>query len=190
MNTAEPVDDAVWRLLEEEDYAGARAVLEREPLTGGFADHWLLTRIGLTFYEQRRYSEALEYSQRAYEIAPRCPLVLWDLAGTQQALGDHRSALKLYRRLTSRGVDRIAHDQCGEGVGRARGIIADAHYCSARSLSALGRRRAAVNAIDRSLAMRGPGCRSIYPIAELRADRAALVRSGTRSVSSPPTDRT
>lgn len=174
VSTEAAISDAVWSLLNAGDYAGARAVLERKPLTGDFDDHWFLTRIGLTFYEQRRYVEALDHSQRALVIAPKCPLVLWDLAGTHQMLGDHEQALRFYRRLTSRGVDRLAHGECGEGVAWARTIVADAHYRSASSLSALGRRRAAVNAVDRSLAMRGPGCRSIYPIDELRAHRAAL----------------
>jgi hypothetical protein len=95
-------------------------------------------------------------------------------------LSEHADALTLYRRLIARGVDRVAHDECGEGVAWARGLIADAHYRSALSLSALGRRRAARNARDRSLAMRGPGTRSIYPIDEIRTRRATLGDPGAR----------
>jgi tetratricopeptide (TPR) repeat protein len=159
--------------FEQGDYAGARAVLERAVAQEG-PSHWLLTRIGTTFYGQRRYTEALSYAKQAQTLAPRCPLVLWDLAGTHQMLGEHARALTLYGRLIARGVDRVAHDECGEGVAWARGLIADAHYRSALSLSGLGRRRAARNALDRSLALRGPGTRSIYPIDDIRTLRTAL----------------
>ena len=165
--------ERVWSLLEAEDYEGARAVLKAR-LRADPEDHWVLTRLGTTYYEERRYEEALRYGLRAYAVAPKCPLVLWDLAGTHEMLEHEDEALQLYDRLVARGVERIAFDECGEGRAWARGVVADAHYRRARVLQARGRRRAALNAFDAHLAMRGPGCRSIYDIGSVRTERAAL----------------
>jgi tetratricopeptide (TPR) repeat protein len=72
-------------LIEKERWSETRALLGQalklEP-----RHHWLLTRISLTYYEQRLYSDALKYSMRAFAEAPECPLVLWDYAGALQML--------------------------------------------------------------------------------------------------------
>lgn len=169
-------EDVVWTLLDAGDYPAARALLRRR-LGGDETEHWLLTRIGTTYYEERRYAEALEYGEQALAIAPRCPLVVWDVAGTLQMLGRHEDALRYYRRLIARGPDAIAHGECGEGLAWARGVVADSYYRSALSLSSLGRFVAARNALDRHLAQRGPGCHSIYAIEVVRTRWAALAAS-------------
>jgi tetratricopeptide (TPR) repeat protein len=163
----------IWRLFRAEDYARARSLLQKALLDEPDS-HWLLTRIGATLYEERRYDEALAYSKRAHAIAPRCPLVLWDLAGCHDMLGEAESAICIYERLIRRGVERVAYGDCGEGLRWARSLIADAHYRRGMCLLGEGRKRAARNAIDRHLSMRGPGCRSIYPLNEVRASRRAL----------------
>ena len=127
----------------------------------------MFARLALTHYELRDYRAALAHAQRALGLAPRCHLALWERAGALQMLGRHREAIETYRRLTRRGVNRIAHGQCGEGLARARGLIADCHYRIASSLNALGARKAALKEFEHHLDMRGPGCRSIYPLESL-----------------------
>jgi tetratricopeptide (TPR) repeat protein len=165
--------EQVWALLEAEDYTGARALLQAR-LDAEPDSHWVLTRLGTTYYEERRYEDALRFALRAHELAPKCPLVLWDLAGTREMLDHDDEALRLYDRLIERGVEQIATDECGEGRAWARGLVADAHYRRARILWAAGHRRAALRAFDAHLAMRGPGCRSIYDLKTVRSERAAL----------------
>ena len=133
------------------------AALRREPL-----DHWLLTRLSLTYYKQRRYREALALEKRALAIAPNCPLVLWDYAGTLQMLDRHREALAIYRRITRIPLERLAHGTCGEGLARARGLHADCFFGMSTSYRALGRSRMARQVLARHLSLRGPGCHSIY----------------------------
>jgi len=77
--------------------------------------HWLLTRISLTYSEQRRYAEALKYAERAFASAPACPLVLWDYAGALQMLARHSKALELYARIVTRDISDLASGECGEG---------------------------------------------------------------------------
>lgn len=164
----------VWRLFQEgERYVDAEVLL-RARLVDQPSDHWLLTRLGTALYEQRRYAAALGYTEEAHALAPRCPLVLWDLACTYQMLERHEEALRIYARLVRRGFARIADDECGEGLARARGMVADCHFRSSESFVTIGRTVAARNALDRHLALRGPGCQSIYAITEARALRQAL----------------
>jgi hypothetical protein len=162
---------SIEALIEKKRWSEARALLRRA-LKRDSRQHWLLTRISLTYYEQRLYSDALKYSMRAFAEAPECPLVLWDYAGALQMLDRHFEALDLYARLVTRGVDAIAADPCGEGRARARGVVSDAHYRASISLKAIGRDGASLSALEQCLDVRGPGCRSIYKLTELGASAA------------------
>jgi tetratricopeptide (TPR) repeat protein len=175
------MSEAIESRIAAEDWPGARrlirAALRREP-----DSHWLLTRLGLTYYEQRRYADALRYATEALARAPHCPLVLWDYAGTLGQLGRHREALRIYSRLIRRGVESIAYDECGEGLNWARGLVADALYRQGLAYAALGQRRRACVALERHLALRRPGTRSIYPLREVRRELQALSGPTRRSL--------
>jgi len=161
------MSDAIEARISANDWSGARrlirAALRREP-----DSHWLLARLGLTYYEERRYVQALQWSERALARAPRCPLVLWEYAGALQQLGRHRDALRVYAGLRRRGVESLAHGECGEGLRWARGLVADALYRQAIGYVALGQRRRARTSLKSHLALRGPGCASIYPLRQVR----------------------
>ena len=160
---------AIENAIKREDWRRARrlvqAALRQQPDC-----HWLITRLGLTYYEEHDYRRALAIEKRAYDIAPRCPLVLWDLAGTLDMLRRHRDAAAIYRRLIRRGVKSVAFGDCGEGLARARGLVADCWYRLARCQSKMGRRADAVRCYERHVAMRGPGCHSIYPLRDVRRE--------------------
>jgi tetratricopeptide (TPR) repeat protein len=166
--------DSIESRLAAEDWVGARrlirAALRRTP-----DSHWLHARLGLTYYEEWRYRLALRWSQKALALAPRCPLVLWEYAGDLQAIGRHREAVHIYERLLRRGVEGIAHGECGEGRRWARGLLADVLYRLGLSCLELRRPRRAQTVWMRHLAMRGRGTPSIYPA---RTVREALERLG------------
>ncbi|MEO8351243.1 MAG: tetratricopeptide repeat protein [Chthoniobacteraceae bacterium] len=155
--------------IKRDDWKGARrlirAALRRRP-----DSHWLLARLSLTYYEEFDYARALAIGQQASELAPHCPLVLWDLAGTLDMLGRHREAMPFYRRLIRRGVESVAFGDCGEGLAWARGLVADCWYRLAHCERELGRRVRAVHCYEKHLALRGPGCRSIYPLRDVRRE--------------------
>ena len=144
-----------------------RAELRKKP-----DSHWLITRLSLTHYEERDYERSLAVLGRAYKLAPSCPLVLWDLAGTFDMLGRHDEAIAIYRRLLRRGVKSVAFGDCGEGIAWARGLLADCWYRLARCQKKKGRRFQALRCYERHLAMRGPGCRSIYPLLTVRREQS------------------
>ena len=157
----------IEELIDAENWKGARqlirAALRKEP-----DSHWLLTRLGLTCYEERNYEKALFYEAQALRLAPRCPLVLWDYAGTLDMLGQNRKAIAIYRKLIKRGVDKIANGECGEGMAWARGLVADCLCRIAKCYEKLGEQKKALSYYVRHLERRGPGSRSIYPIGEVK----------------------
>ena len=132
---SDPTEEARLRLYDEyyqaERWKDLRAVL-KEDLRQDPDDHWLLTRISLTYYEQRNYKEALAYSEKAIELDPACPLALWDYAGTLDMLGRDEEAVEIWEGLLERGVESIAHGECGEGIGWARSLLNDCRYRIAR----------------------------------------------------------
>jgi len=150
-----------------------RAGLKKDP-----ESHWLMTRLAGTYYQEQDYKKALHLSQKAVALAPNCPLVLWDYTGALEMLGRHGEALRIYRRLIRRGARAIAYGRCGEGLGWARGLIADCHCGVAKCYARLGQRKRAFAAFEKHLEMRGPGCRSIYPISTVRKESARLTPSG------------
>jgi len=156
----------IEQLIQAERWYAARREL-RHLMRDKPEDHWLLTRLGLTYYEERKYKTALRYEERARRIAPFCPLVLWDCAGSLQMLHRHDEALEVYQALTRRGARRIAFGACGEGLAWANGLVADCYYRIALSFKDLGESDKALAAIAKHLDMRGPGCRSIYALAEI-----------------------
>ncbi len=114
-------------LLNKEKWHDAKILLSKwlrdEP-----NDHWILTRLSLTYYEEKKYKKALEYAQKAYDISPKCPLVLWDLAGALYMLNKEDEAIKFWKQIINKGVEKVAFDECGEGKTWAKSLINDSFY--------------------------------------------------------------
>jgi tetratricopeptide (TPR) repeat protein len=178
------VDQRMNRCLDREDWAGARrlirAKLLREP-----ESHWLLTRLGLTYYEERRYREALTPQKKALTLAPRCPLVRWDYAGTIDALGRRTEAIAIWRTLLRQGERRIAHGPCGEGLRWTRSLLNDCRYRLALACRALGRLRSARHYLAQHLRRRRQGVPSIYPLSLVRRRLAGIWPRATARTSAP-----
>jgi tetratricopeptide (TPR) repeat protein len=154
-------------LFEREKWAKAGRLLEQR-LAKEPHNHWLLTRLGTTYYEQRDYQKALELTQEAHQLAPNCPLVLFDLASSLEMLGDDAQAVKTYAKLFQKGVKGIAEEECGEGVPWARSLLADCLYSVAGCLHRLGDRQKALGFMQQYLEWRAMGVKSIYSRKEVR----------------------
>lgn len=161
-------------LLASEDWTGARRAI-RLKLRHAPENHWLLSRLALTYYEQRQYKKALDLDRRALRLAPSCPLALWGFAGSLEMLGLNAEAVVVYRRLIRRGPVRLGRGACGEGIRWAGGLVADCWYRLGRILEAQSRPRLAMRAYQRHLAARRGGG-SICDAAEVRS-RLRLLRS-------------
>ena len=176
------IEDLIQKERWTDTRVAIRSALKKKPQS-----HWLLTRMSMTYHEQRRYKEALKWAERAFDIAPDCPLVLWDYAGTLQALGRHTEALDLYGRIVTRDISDLATGECGEGRAWAKGLVADSHYRASISLRAIGNRKASLSALKQCLDLRGPGCRSIYPLDSVaaKAERIQMRSAKVHGAPSP-----
>lgn len=176
MGTKRTGPSAIEDMIAADDWAGARRRIQTE-LRESPRSHWLLSRLALTYYEQRNYKKALETEKRALEIAPRCPLSLWGLAGANDMLGRRTEAAALYVRLIRRGVTRLADGECGEGLRWARGLVADCWYRLGAIREDQRDDHGAILAFQRHLQRRALGS-SIYSAREVRSRlRALLARS-------------
>ena len=155
--------DAAEVLIASGDWLAARRVLETGLLSSP-NDHWMRSRLGVTYYETGDYAKALEQIEQALTLAPKCPIVQWDQAGTLQQLGKHSGAVEIYQTLVKRQAGWLAKDPCIQSRALAKGLIADSQLRLCRSLEALGRKEEASAAFLEHLTMRGPGCYSLYSL--------------------------
>jgi tetratricopeptide (TPR) repeat protein len=163
----------IERAIAANDWPKARRLI-REELRQNRGDHWLLTRLSLTYYEQKQYRKSLQYVTQALQIAPHCPLAVWDYAGTLDMLGQKRKALQTFEWLISWGEKTIAYGECGEGIRFARSLIADCYYRIARIYEERRERGKALRAYRQHLRRRKRGVRSIYPLSDVRRKYAAV----------------
>jgi len=159
--------------IAQQDWLKTRRLI-REGLRRKPGNHWFLTRLALTYYEQRQYRRALHYDLKALNVEPYCPLAVWGYAGTLDMLQRRREALQIYRWLISWGEDTLAYGQCGEGIQRARSLIADCFYRIARIHERNDQRKKAITAYKTHLSMRNSATRSIYPLKAVRNNLKAL----------------
>lgn len=121
-------DSALTRLPEDNDILYARAmlaekldridllesdlkrILEREP-----DNAHALNALGYTLADRtQRYQEALEYVQRAYELAPEEPAILDSLGWVNYRLGNYEQALKFLRQAYAADPDAEIAAHLGE----------------------------------------------------------------------------
>jgi tetratricopeptide (TPR) repeat protein len=166
--SAETLGGLIEKAIQAEDWLGARRTIE-DALQRNPKDHWLLSRLALTYYEKQQYEQALYWEAMALQEAPYCPLAIWGYAGSLEMLGRSSEALALFRWLLSRGEEEIAHGECGEGIRWARSLIADCHYRIARIWEEKRQWKRAVAEYETHLSRRKDGHGSIYRIRDVKA---------------------
>jgi tetratricopeptide (TPR) repeat protein len=160
-------------LFAKGEWAKARALLEKEVLSDPDS-HWLLSRLSTTYYEEKDYQKSLDLARQAAALAPVCPLVLWDLAGALDAVGDAEAALAIYRKLIRRGPVAVGTDECGEGVGWGIGLLVDCVYRVGLCLEHLGRTSEALLFYHNFLDLRTCWKEGIYAAVEAKRRIARL----------------
>jgi len=154
-------------LLRKESWKQARKVIRAE-LAKDPRSHWLLTRLSMTYYEERRYQLALKFVKKARLIAPECPLAIWDYAGSLDMLGREKAAIALWKKLIIRGERSLASDECGEGLRWAKSLLNDCYYRIGNSYRDIGNERLARSFIRKHLRGRKPGVPSLYEAKRIR----------------------
>ncbi len=161
--------DKIWQLFRKDKYAEAREYI-LELMKTNPDDHFLLDRLSNTYYEERNYTKALEYVQKALDLAPYCPMVLWDYAGTLDMLDHNEEAIRLYKQLVRRGVSRIARGACSEGLPQARALVNDCRYRLALIYGDKGDFTLAKKYMREHIKHRYHNCTSIYDLREVKKD--------------------
>jgi tetratricopeptide (TPR) repeat protein len=172
--TTQEQSKLINELYRQEKWAEVRAfileLLKEEPNS-----HWLLTRLSSTYYEEKMYDKALEYVKQAIKIAPHCPLVLWDYAGTLDMLKREKEALQVFKRLLRKDVNMLAHGECGEGLRWARSLVNDCRYWVGLIYASLGKYYLAKKYIQSHINNRSRNCTSIYNLREIKKDLSKII---------------
>ena len=119
------------KLIMADRWEEARILIRREmkkPEERKKLLHFWLARLSTTYYEERNYRKALVLVEAAYKDSPRCPMVLWDYAGTLEMVVREEEALAIWRGLRRRHLKALAYGQCGEGVRQAKTLKNDCLY--------------------------------------------------------------
>lgn len=136
-------DKEIEEAVESEDWTKARQLIRRE-LRRDPGNHWLLTRLSTSYYEEKKYQKALEISETAVALAPTCPLVLWDYACALDMYGRTEDAVRIWKRLRRAGQRRLDRNPCSEGRAWCRSLLNDCRYRLAIAFAELGQVRAAI----------------------------------------------
>ena len=166
-------NDRIKDLLRREKGLEARQLLERERETDP-KNHWLITQLGVTFYEQGEYENALQFFLASLEIVADCPLTLWNLAGTFDALGKYASAMSIYTWLlqTNKSPE---DDPCWESrAPRTQALKTDCVYRIGVCFQHLGKKQKAENCYHQYLNILSIGIEASYSIDDVKRQLQGL----------------
>jgi tetratricopeptide (TPR) repeat protein len=167
--------DAINDLFRQGEWGVARKRLERERAKDP-DNHWVLTQLGVTFYEQRQYKEALRLFQASLKIVPDCPLTLWNLAGTLDALGQCAGAIQIYTWLL-KSRNSPADDPCWESKEWTDALKTDCIYRLGVCFEHVGRREAAEHCYRQYVELSYHGIDGSYPIEDAKRHIQGLHRA-------------
>jgi len=159
------VGDRINDLIESEQWEKTRALIEKE-LAREPDNHWLLTQLGETYYEQRQYQKALGLLLKSLDIVADCPLTLWHLAGTLDALAYPSGALRLYTWLLE-SKKTAADDPCWESKEWTDALKTDCVFRIGICFQRLNRKDKAKSCFRRYIDLLLAGAAGSYPIEEV-----------------------
>jgi tetratricopeptide (TPR) repeat protein len=152
-------------LFRQSKWAKARKLLEaereKEP-----ADHWVLTQLGVAFYEERSYQEALQLFVASLQLVEDCPLTLWNLAGVLDSLDRHNEAVPIYTRLLKANTSPD-EDPCWESKEWADALKADCVYRLGLCFEHLGKREVAEHCYRQYMNLLATGIEGSYSVADV-----------------------
>ena len=155
------------KLIKEDRYKEARTLirpeLKKSEKSGRYLHFWLAS-MAITYYNEKKYQQALRYSEAALKDAPRCPMVLWDYSGALEMTGRTEEALAIWRRLRRRHLKTLAYGQCGEGLRWAKRLKNDCLFCIAELYREQNKLKEAKSRFLQYIRQRRKGVWSIYTL--------------------------
>lgn len=168
----------VETLLHQQRWEEARQLLQKE-LVREPNNHWLLTQLGVTHYEQGQYQEALKSLLPSLDIVPDCPLTLWNLAGALGALDRPEEAIAIYTGLL-RSNKSAADDPCWESDEWTEALKTDCVYRLGVCFQHLGRRKSAEHCFRQYINLLLAGMNGSYSVEDAAAHIRKLPKKGKR----------
>ena len=163
-------------LIQQGDWVEARREIERARAADP-RNHWLLTQLGVTHYEQGQYKKALSIFVDSISIVPDCPLTLWNLAGAFDAVGDPRIALRIYAWLLMKSKKTAKDDPCWENEQWGEALHADCIYRAGVCLKRLNKPKLADDCFRQYLSVLLDGISGTYSMddvaRQIRANQGA-----------------
>jgi tetratricopeptide (TPR) repeat protein len=147
--------------------------------------------LGVTYYEERKYKQALALFQASREIVDDCPLTLWNLAGTLDAIGRHSEALQFFAWLCESRTSPD-DDPCWENKEWAESLRNDCIYRMGICFQNLGNKKEAERLYRQYLDLLLVGAHGIYSVDEVtrrirglhdKGEQAAMENHVRKSVS-------
>jgi len=163
-------------LIQRGMWEAARTMLQRERERDP-ENHWVLTQLGVTFYEQRRYEEALRLFLASHGIVRDCPLTLWNLAGTLDSVGKHADATRIYTWILQSNVSPD-DDPCWESKEWTDALKADCVYRLGVCFQHLGNKRKAEHCYRQFLNLLSIGVEGSYTIDDVKRHMRDFQDSG------------
>lgn len=163
-------------LFRQGKWAKARKLLEEEREEEP-TDHWVLTQLGVTFYEERRYEEALQLFSASLQIVDDCPLTLWNVAGALDSLDRHDEAVPIYTWLL-RATTSADKDPCWESKEWADALKADCVYRLGLCFEHLGNREVAEHCYLQYMNLLATGIEGRYSVDDVLGKVRRLSSNG------------
>jgi tetratricopeptide (TPR) repeat protein len=175
------LSEKINSLIRQQSWDRARALLNKE-LEKSPKSHWLLTQLGVTWYEQRKYKQAMKFFLASARIVPDCPLTLWNLAGALDALGHPGGALRVYT-LLLQSTTSHEDDSCWESQEWTDALKADCVYRVGTCLEKIGKNQKAKHCYQQYLNLLMTGIGGTYSEEAVMDRIRGLQGSGKRSAA-------
>ena len=165
--TSAKIGERIETLIMEEDWPRARKLILKE-LAATPEDHWLITRLGLTYYEERDYRMALQLYEKSFQILSDCPLTIWNLAGALDMLGKSSQAAGYYRWIID-SKTRYEDDSCWESREWTESMKASSVYRLAGCEKDLGHKSKAIELYRSYIELLVNGVEGVYSFDDVKA---------------------
>ncbi len=167
-------------LIAQEEWEEARKVIQAE-LAREPDNHWLMTQLGVTHYEQEDYREALKLFLSSLKIVGDCPLTLWNVAGALDAIGKLEVAIEIYTWLL-KSKKSAEVDPCWESAEWTDALKTDCVYRLGVCFQHLEQGESAAHCFRQYVNLLLAGMNGSYPIEDAASHIRKLQSKGKQQV--------
>ncbi len=176
------ITNKIESCLSHNEWSKARTLILGE-LRNEPDDHWLLTQLGVTFYEEKKYKAAIEKFLESFRLDSDCPLTLWNLAGALDSLGQSQKAINIYAQLLGSKIT-AADDPCWESSEWADSLKTDCLYRVGCCFAKLKQKKNAVACFREYITIQSETGKGIYSVDDAKKWISKLANSNKASGTS------